>query len=152
MTSALNIHEQTKEKAFERILRRIETNSLIDPNYELKSRDVLELYSIFGTLTFRALELLDDSIVRYFTCKNRVPIIITQRMDEKNNVYVFYAGYNYCSCDSFKFNVKTHKIQYTCKHNLVSRISIALKKEVIAELSVYKYKQLLMYIEKLAQN
>lgn len=112
------------------------------------NRDVLEFYSLCGTLIHRTLELLDISVVRYYTCEDRIPVIVVEGGEAKS--YAFYAGCNYCSCESFKFNVKAHKIQYTCKHNLASRIAIALKQEIIVPITLTQYKKLLRHIEKVA--
>lgn len=79
-----------------------------------------------------------------------MPVIIVE--GDENRPYAFYAGCNYCTCDFFKFNVKVLNLQYTCKHNLVSRIAIALKKEVIVQISLKQYKKLLTHIEKVENN
>lgn len=119
-------------------------------SFAVSKRDVLELNALFGILAHRTLELLDDSIVRYYTCAERTPLIAISAGGE-NTPHFFYAGVNQCSCDSFKFNVKVLKIQYTCKHNLASRLAIALKREQVVEISLTQYKNLLRHIENIAQ-
>lgn len=169
MTTESNIHTAIHEKTLEKLLERIEQSTLADPDYQCKNafkkgrsiilfqlywftvtnRDVLELHSLFGTLAHRSLQILDTSTVRYYLCENRTPVIIVEGND--TIPYAFYAGCNYCSCDSFKYNVKVHKLQYTCKHNLASRLAIALKREQIVTITLTQYKKLLRHIEKVAQ-
>lgn len=113
----------------------------------MSKRDVFELHVIFGVVLHKALELLDISIVRYYTCgPDRIPIIVIQGIERQP--YIFYAGRNFCPCYFFKYNVKQHRTYFTCKHNLACRLAIALKKEQIIEIPLTKYKKLLTEIEK----
>uniref|UniRef100_A0A336M7K1 CSON011531 protein n=1 Tax=Culicoides sonorensis TaxID=179676 RepID=A0A336M7K1_CULSO len=145
-----DVHELVLAKTVDLVLERIETSCNADPNYQLTSRDLLELHSLLGVVTFRALEILDSSVIRYYTCENRAPIIWVEGI--QNKPYLFYAGCNNCPCPSFKFNVKQHKTQFTCKHNLASRVAIALKKELIIEVSLPEYKKFLLQIEQSAEE
>lgn len=168
-----NAHTQLLEAAINAVFDRIQQEIQINSNYECKcyshlfywkfllnfieyllflvqTRDFLELNSLFGAVLGRALEVLETSVIKKYTSDFLEHNGIIEVVNSNGNSYKFYAGINFCSCPSFKYDVLQHRAQYTCKHNLAARLAITLKRITEIKTSRLKFKNILEEVERQA--
>ncbi|XP_044739551.1 zinc finger SWIM domain-containing protein 7-like [Chrysoperla carnea] len=96
-------------------------------NDELTSDDYLKLYSIFGEIFTRALELLDKATFTLLSTQDGLRRCVRVETNS-TQMYHLYLNVNYCSCQAFKYQVLTSAQDLTCKHVLAVKLAVMLNK------------------------
>lgn len=105
----------------DRILHSIET--YFEENKELSDSHLLELHSVYGDITEKALGLLENSVFVCYTTVNKL-LKLYQVKGSSGALYVLYPNINFCECSAFKYQVcKSDPVYLTCKHILAAKLA-----------------------------
>ncbi|XP_014255322.1 zinc finger SWIM domain-containing protein 7-like isoform X2 [Cimex lectularius] len=96
----------------------------IRENNSTAQEDVNLLYTLFGDILFKALELLDKDSIELITITN------SQRkyflVEDQGFYYTLYKHIPFCKCDQFRKSVDDNKVKNICSHVLACELSLAL--------------------------
>lgn len=115
--------------------------------------DLLQLRSLFGDTLDRALYILDHTeVTRYELIEGNRKLLEVK--GSTGCIYKLFPNSNFCSCESFKYQVllssgtQTQQPQFTCKHVLAAKLAPFLGRLEVKRLPSDKFNFLMQQLAK----
>ncbi|KAK7862018.1 hypothetical protein R5R35_002157 [Gryllus longicercus] len=104
-----------------------EISGIFSSNDRLTDRSLLALYSVYGNVCERAVELLEKDCVTFLSDPDGIRTVI-QVTGSGGSLYTLLPEVNYCPCPAFRYHVVGTRTDMSCKHVLAAHLASIMNK------------------------
>lgn len=142
MTSELSC--RVLQTVGEKLLKEIEKEATDEGEVKVSDENLLALYSVFGEVAERALQLLESQRICLIQVEGKSRYFFKVIGKGTAPSYILFPDVNFCQCPAYKYQVINSSMYITCKHVLAVRLAKILRKYRTDSITPQQYADVVM--------